>query len=330
MRCAAVTGFPTRAGIYLRAATSIRLREGKMMMSRHSQQERLAAVTPTLWAGLVWLYMTEQPRDALAPSQGIGLPAVADRRFVFVPQVDGGGAAVIVHVTTVQRLEGPDRPRDVLSAAELDDIAAALMANSTVRAHVKSAPGAPSGLIHLDTAAHPSLRAAVTRYRAGCPVHHLPACGYIHRSADSQCRWFGTGFARMVGPPAPPPPSARRAETPTVAVHDGPRRRCSETTVAQLGAANARRRDHGAARAVPTAREALAALSRRPHRSAATEEALHVLQLRVDHPQLSLRELAAMHTPPLTKDSYAARLRRALANADRAAASPAETARKTA
>ena len=62
--------------------------------------------------------------------------------------------------------------------------------------------------------------------------------------------------------------------------------------------------------------EAIATLSRRTRRSAITEEALRVLQLRVEHPEYSLRELAAAHTPPLTKDSYAARLRRALRAAD--------------
>lgn len=79
-------------------------------MNTYTRQERAAAVTPTLAAGLVWLYETEQPCDALVQPQGIALPAVADRRFIFVPDVGGQGAAVGVHVTAAAHLDGSTAP----------------------------------------------------------------------------------------------------------------------------------------------------------------------------------------------------------------------------
>lgn len=275
-------------------------------MNSYTREERAAAITPTLAAGLVWLYQTAQPRNALVQPQGIALPAVADRRFIFVPDVGGQGAAVVVHVTTTHR-DGdvPAAPSDVLTGEELADVAAAVMAaHSGVRARVVSAPGSVAGHIQLSVKAHPLLLAAVARYRAGCPRHRQPACGYIR---NTQCGWFADGFARLTMPTPPPP--YQRLDSVVVAP-EVPRQ--SACNVAALGAANAARRERGAARAVAIAGEAIATLSRRRRRSAVTEEALRVLQLRVDHPELSLRELAAAHTPPLTKDSYAARLRRAL------------------
>ncbi|CPV66490.1 helix-turn-helix domain-containing protein [Mycobacteroides abscessus] len=82
----------------------------------------------------------------------------------------------------------------------------------------------------------------------------------------------------------------------------------SPTSLQQLKEANARRQ----ARAVEAARTALAVLNQVSFPKASTVEALRVLALRVDHPLLALRQLAELHDPPLTKDTYAARLRRAI------------------
>lgn len=272
-------------------------------MNSYTRQERAAAVAPTLTTGLQWLCETIQPHNALVQPQGIGLPAVANRRFIFAPNNVGPGATVAVHVTTVQHLHGPDAPRDVLTGEELNDIAATLTAAHTgLHAQAVSAPGATFAHIQLALIVHPTLLGAVARYRAGCPRHHRPACGDIR---NTQCSWFSDGFSRLLKPVAPRPQSNSAALAPDA-------RREFSPNVTGLGAANRRRRERGAARTVAIAVEAIAVLSRRPNRRASAEQALRVLQLRVDHPELSLRELAAAHSPRLTKDSYAARLRRAL------------------
>lgn len=86
----------------------------------------------------------------------------------------------------------------------------------------------------------------------------------------------------------------------------------SPISLQQLKEANAQRQ----ARAVVAAKRALAVLNQVPYPKASTEEAIRVLRLRVDHPAMSLRQLAQLHEPALTKDTYAARLRRAIEVAD--------------
>lgn len=274
----------------------------------HVRQQQIAAIAPTLRAGMSWLYRIDQPRHALVRPQGIALTEVAGRRFGFIPDV-GGSAAVVVHVTP-RSVGTPFSTRAaVLTVEELDDIVAVLCAHGGVCTRVALTSRSTSAEIRLGASAHPSLLSAVSRYRAGCPVHHSPTCGHM-QIPGAQCRWFSAGFARLMVPKVPQPP-APPVSAPAISVTAMPQR-AGTAPAAALVAANAHRRDQGAAQGVARARTAMAALSRRPHPSAATEEALRVLQLRVDHPQLSLRELGAAHRPPLTKDCYAARLRRAL------------------
>lgn len=71
--------------------------------------------------------------------------------------------------------------------------------------------------------------------------------------------------------------------------------------------ANAARTATAGKRRAEAARDALPRTVDRKHRQ--------VLQLRIADPRASLTELGARCTPPMTKDSYASHLRRALANA---------------
>lgn len=75
-----------------------------------------------------------------------------------------------------------------------------------------------------------------------------------------------------------------------------------------LTAANARRR----VAAVANARIALAALEGYRYPKQATRAAVAVLRLRVERADLPIAQLAMLHDPPLSKDSYGARLRRAI------------------
>ncbi|SLH57465.1 Uncharacterised protein [Mycobacteroides abscessus subsp. massiliense] len=75
-----------------------------------------------------------------------------------------------------------------------------------------------------------------------------------------------------------------------------------------LTAANARRR----IAAVANAQIALAALEGYRYPKPATRAAVAVLRLRVERADLPIAQLAKLHEPPLSKDSYGARLRRAI------------------
>lgn len=268
----------------------------------NTSPQRLTALFPTLVSGVAWLYNTEQPRAALLRPDGVALPPLAGRRLIFVPDVAGHGAAVVVQLIDA----GSDAPgqREILDEDELAGLADTVVRAGGVGAHVDSPAGTRTARIQLTQRAHPSLLAAVARYRAGCPMHRRPACGH-NRGAQAPCQWFARGFRALV-PPSVPVPIPVEVTWPQASP--------ASKAAAPLGLSNANavRRDRGAMRTVASAREVIEVLSRRPHRGPATEEVLHVLKLRVTHPGLSLRELAALHEPPLSKDSYASRLRRAL------------------
>ena len=217
-------------------------------MNTYTPEERSAAITPTLVAGAGMGYT----RPSSRAMHWCSLRASPYQRsliggFIFVPDVGGQGAAVVVHVITQTGTDEPASPaREVLTEAELAALAEGVMAaHGGVHARVVSSPGTVSGHLQLSAKAQPSLLAAVTRYRAGCPRHRLPACGYIR---NNQCTWFSRGFARLTLPTAPPPAPSRRSACTVVVAPNAPRR--SPNNIAALGAANQHRRDSGAARAV--------------------------------------------------------------------------------
>ncbi len=269
---------------------------------------RLESLAPTVISGVRWLYGIEQPHAALVRPDGLALPAVAGRRLFFVPDVGGKGPAIVVQTA------GTDAG-ELLDSDELAGLVAVIRHCGGIECALDSPPRHPRASIRLAGSAHPSLLAAVTRYRRGCPVHRRPACGHALGPA-APCQWYTQGFSRLILP-APPTPL-----TPDQWGHISPPPQLSPPGSRKLDAANARRRDHGASRAIALARRAIAILERRPHRSRSSEQRLRVLRLRVENPGLSLRELAVLHEPPLTKDTYAARLRRALVAVERSGALP--------
>ncbi|MCB0138261.1 MAG: hypothetical protein KDD75_24385 [Caldilineaceae bacterium] len=287
--------------------------------------DRHDGLAPILVSGLRWLYDTEQPRGALLRPGGVALPPVRGRWYIFAPGVRNPGAAIIVQA----EIAGPPDLAKELDAAELADLAALVTKLTGIDARVTSVPGARVGRVDLDAAAHPSLVDAVGRYLAGCPTHRQHGCGHT-RGAQAPCRWYADGFARLVQPdPVPPRAAVADSDTPAEPSPEAPPKPAAPQPVA-LRTANDRRRDRGAMRAVELAQRAIVVLSNKPHRRAVTEESLAVLRLRVAHPDLSLRELAALHEPPITKDTYSARLRRALIAAGTRQGRPAQRKSTTA
>lgn len=273
-------------------------------------RDRLEALAPTVISGVSWLCGTQQPPAALVRPDGLALPTVAGRRLIFVPDVGGKGPAVVVETVGTETTTG-----ELLDSDELAGLVAVIQHCGGVECVLDSPPGHQRASIRLAGSAHPSLLAAVTRYRKGCPIHRQPSCGHA-LGPGAACQWYTQGFSRLILPAPPTPP------TPAQWAQISPPPQLSPSESPRLDAANARRRDHGATRAIARARRAIAILERRPHRSPSSEQGLRVLRLRVENPRLSLRELAVMHEPPLTKDSYAARLRRALVVVERSAALP--------
>jgi hypothetical protein len=146
-----------------------------------------------LAAGIRWLYGTEQPDGAIQQHHGISLPDVpANRLYAFAPS---GADALPVVVTQVARpVYAHGEIVNGIGLHELNDIRAELaVLDVEVSTTWNGHPGI-NGSLGLTVKAHPSLLAAVARYRAGCPKHTGPLCSW------DGCDWFGKGDALIVRP----------------------------------------------------------------------------------------------------------------------------------
>ncbi|WP_162625700.1 helix-turn-helix domain-containing protein [Mycolicibacterium llatzerense] len=100
--------------------------------------------------------------------------------------------------------------------------------------------------------------------------------------------------------------------------HNDIRNQKSATTISILMEANANRTRRAAQARVAEANHALDAIHASGvnlpmPKNVSRQQVIDVLELRSAHPTASLRELASLMTPPTTKDTYAAQLRRACA-----------------
>lgn len=162
----------------------------------------LAAI---LDAGLCWLYDTEQPDDAHHQHHGIvlGLPDT-NRLYGFCPAGWGNRPVVSVDVAKVEyKLDGdgdtiPANPLDVL---ELDALAAELKRRGFTPSSTWNGHPGVTGSVGLARAAHPTLTAAVDRYRRGCIVHP-------DRGVFCDCEAWRAGYRRILQPTREEQPAA--------------------------------------------------------------------------------------------------------------------------
>lgn len=156
----------------------------------------LEKLRPTLEAGLAWLYDTEQPEDALLQHHGVALPAIGNRWLKFCPQGWAGRPVIVIDVAHVQWGSPYEPPKNPLAHGELHQLAS-MISRSPIARTWNGHPGI-TGSIALARLAHPSLRAAVDRYRAHCPEHHSVFC-----SQKYGCHWYRNGNARVITPRDP-------------------------------------------------------------------------------------------------------------------------------
>jgi hypothetical protein len=76
---------------------------------------------------------------------------------------------------------------------DIDTVAAQLGPLGAAVTATRCASAGLAGTITLARSAHPSLRAAVTRFAAGCPTHHSRICGHPHRHGGHNCPWYSNG-----------------------------------------------------------------------------------------------------------------------------------------
>lgn len=159
--------------------------------------DQTRTLTTILDAGLRWLYETEQPDDAHQQHHGIGIGhPEANRWYGFCPTGARNLPVVSVNVSKVEyKLDshGDPVPANPLEPGELDALADELRrrgfnVDDTWNGH----PGV-TGSVGLAWSAHPTLVAAVDRYRRGCIVHP-------QRSVFCDCEAWRAEGARIVRP----------------------------------------------------------------------------------------------------------------------------------
>lgn len=161
----------------------------------------MSTLAQILDTGLSWLFDTEQPDDAHSQHHGIVLHLPdANRWYGFCPAGARNRPVVTVDVTKVKHEQDDDGdwiPANPLTPTELQELAEELRrrgfdVDDTWNGH----PGV-TGSVGLVRPAHPSLVAAVDRYRRGCIKHP-------QRSVFCDCDAWNAGFSRVVRPAATP------------------------------------------------------------------------------------------------------------------------------
>ncbi|MEU1553979.1 hypothetical protein ABZ517_14840 [Streptomyces scabiei] len=158
----------------------------------------MTTLATILDAGLGWLYDTGQPDDAHQQHHGLTLHLPETNRWYgFCPSSAHRLPVVSVDVLKIEWIDnGPNdlkTPANPLGPDELTDLAAELRrrgfdVDGTWNGH----PGT-TGSVGLVREAHPTLVAAVQRYRSGCTVHP-------ERSVFCDCDTWNAGFRRVVRP----------------------------------------------------------------------------------------------------------------------------------
>lgn len=156
-------------------------------------------VRQVLAAGLGWLFDTVQPEGAILQHHGTGSPGYTGRRYRFCPDGLEHGCVVVVEGSPAINADGLIDP---MTAAEVDTITRLLAELGRPVWRPWNGAGLHTGSFALDGWAHPSLRQALARYRAGCPTHDGDVfCGRSHHS--DPCTWYADGHRLVVEPTWP-------------------------------------------------------------------------------------------------------------------------------
>jgi hypothetical protein len=120
----------------------------------------VTAHLPVLLLGLKWLYDTTQPPGSVQHPGGDALPSAGARVLTFVPSGPNGWGALRIDTTEP---ENPVTPAELAAFVDLlDGMGEVVVSMST---------DAGGDLCVLARPVHPTMRAAVARYTAKCPVH---------------------------------------------------------------------------------------------------------------------------------------------------------------
>ncbi|WP_435111613.1 hypothetical protein [Nocardiopsis synnemataformans] len=155
-----------------------------------------STIRQALAAGLRWLYDTPQPDGAILQHHGEGLYLPdANRSLAFIPA--GWDGKVVIVVNVARAGWKPERneltPAHMIGPTEIDEVTAMLADLGARVVHTWNGHPSDTGSLALERPAHPTLLAAVNRYRKGCPDHP-------EKSVFCKCGWYERGNKKVAVP----------------------------------------------------------------------------------------------------------------------------------
>lgn len=149
--------------------------------------------------GLAWLYDTVQPEGAILQHHG-AIMADNDRRrtYRFIPQGWNNLPVVVADAHHRRDEHGRVRfPGGPLTRQDRADLIQLVESLGAQVAHTWNNDAYATTSLGLLRPAHPTLLAAVARYRAGCPDHrHKDGSGDVF----CRCGWYRRGLDLVVFP----------------------------------------------------------------------------------------------------------------------------------
>ncbi|TMS53368.1 hypothetical protein [Mycobacterium sp. DBP42] len=169
------------------------------------QQQTDCRTAELLRQGLRWLYDTAQPAEAVIDGRVASTRLASVNRVIrLVPLGWAWKPGIVVEVAHVHWGLGTNGPLNPLSSSEVTLLADELEQLGADIADIRCPTTSLSGTIALLRPAHPTLRAAVARFAAGCPVHHSRICGRGENRGGHNCRWATDGQRGVIWPFADP------------------------------------------------------------------------------------------------------------------------------
>lgn len=147
-----------------------------------------------LVVGLRWLHTTAQPPRALL-RHGIALETTTNRTLRFCPAGPGGRPVITVDITRYDwRHDGTQLvPTERIGPTELAQLSRLIRRLGGDVSRTQDGYPNTTGTLLLRHRAHPTLLAAVKRYRDGCAAHR-------DRGTSCSCGWYEHGTAQLIHP----------------------------------------------------------------------------------------------------------------------------------
>lgn len=165
--------------------------------SQHVADANVNDAAETLAAGLAWMFDTVQPDGALCHHLGFTM-APGDRYIGFIPDAR---FPIVTMSLAYPEYDGKGGLTNPLTKQDVTALVGHLTGTGRVFRELWNGRGTETVSIALAGHVHPTLLAAVERYRNGCREHGGSV--FCSRQQEPPCSWFADGHRLLVKPSWP-------------------------------------------------------------------------------------------------------------------------------